>query len=974
MEINPRPLRGPFQDHESFYRKERVPSWTHYQPTCVSKSNRAQTIQNDADWIYTWIDEPFHSTIYEPIDFVLTENKETILLYNQFSNESLIDFRVVMIDSLGHETFSYTYDGPVRGDDIGHFLILSPSGEILVIAESRREDLSFPYYLIRVGPHPDDFAEVEIPARNEIDGFSYITSAVMADDGTIYYAGFGEKKVWAGSIDNTWHDFQYFEDVLDFEYIVVPEIILNSENEPVIGGYELALYHDLMYNWTFYRVHYYDDGGHHSIQPYHYYLAQLTDSLTKKWHISEFIEFASWEDDYYAYNLPNLAFIIDRDNHVILNVIDFKNGFSYLRKLSGNDGSVIWERSRSIENNSSAFLAAIAVDDSNYIYFQDMERLSRLNQNGDYLWTNDLVDRAKFIALDKDNNVHLYVSVERNLPPDYQYWSLSAVNVYDEAGQIKNNVTAPGMFDEVKLDRDGQYVGMKYEAYPDDQIILTGFSLNSTINFTRSFTSNKNYYWASLRSKISGSDGNLYTAIHSNNYNVKIISIDGNGAFRWKIDFSDRGYVHAEAVWQIGDNRILWHLRFFDSGSKKWKFSLLTTDFQGNIVKEIVLDLDPFNFEQIYSGSQFDPILINNEIYQQGEYYRKSILEHGIRLMVYDFDGNLKRHSKYAYQNSYYQRLADTYIDRNGNLYSVIYFDDWIYKEQEQVPYHHDYKLVKIDAKGQFFEYKLQFRNVDYRFSNTGFLYAFEGNNIYKVDLKGNVIWKIILPTSSKYDITFNPNGRMAFIDSDEDGYRLIQVEPDGSYRLFARQASIQQYEYRHFSLQYPDEEMIVLSQGNGPVLTTEIYQVGQEQPVETFYYTTPNGSSISPNIMAITSKEEIEIVLSGSHSSTFSLLQFSTGNTALLPPPLPADLQLWGNFPNPFNNSTVIQYTVPKAGNLEIKVYNTLGQEVASFKDYVSAGRKSFPFTVNYQSSGMYFYQVNFEEQVKTGKMVLVK
>jgi hypothetical protein len=91
----------------------------------------------------------------------------------------------------------------------------------------------------------------------------------------------------------------------------------------------------------------------------------------------------------------------------------------------------------------------------------------------------------------------------------------------------------------------------------------------------------------------------------------------------------------------------------------------------------------------------------------------------------------------------------------------------------------------------------------------------------------------------------------------------------------------------------------------------------------------------------------------------------------------IPNSLELYGNFPNPFNPSTKISYAIPQSGNVDIVVFNNLGQEVSrlNFAEQ-SAGRHEVSFNASNLSTGVYFYQVKlnngFESQV--GKMILIK
>jgi hypothetical protein len=85
-------------------------------------------------------------------------------------------------------------------------------------------------------------------------------------------------------------------------------------------------------------------------------------------------------------------------------------------------------------------------------------------------------------------------------------------------------------------------------------------------------------------------------------------------------------------------------------------------------------------------------------------------------------------------------------------------------------------------------------------------------------------------------------------------------------------------------------------------------------------------------------------------------------------------------NYPNPFNPSTTIEYQLPKSGNVEIKIFNVTGQLVKIFDRTFQAlgmhaivwdGRNNNGQTM---ASGLYIYQVAFENLILTKKMLLIK
>jgi photosystem II stability/assembly factor-like uncharacterized protein len=89
----------------------------------------------------------------------------------------------------------------------------------------------------------------------------------------------------------------------------------------------------------------------------------------------------------------------------------------------------------------------------------------------------------------------------------------------------------------------------------------------------------------------------------------------------------------------------------------------------------------------------------------------------------------------------------------------------------------------------------------------------------------------------------------------------------------------------------------------------------------------------------------------------------------------IPFEYSLGQNFPNPFNPVTKINFQIPVKGNVSLKVYNQLGQEVAVLADkFMSVGYYSADFDASRLSSGVYFYRLITGSYYATKKMVLLR
>ncbi len=137
---------------------------------------------------------------------------------------------------------------------------------------------------------------------------------------------------------------------------------------------------------------------------------------------------------------------------------------------------------------------------------------------------------------------------------------------------------------------------------------------------------------------------------------------------------------------------------------------------------------------------------------------------------------------------------------------------------------------------------------------------------------------------------------------------------------------------------------------------------------------------------------EPIRIREGDTFDGLIGILWYSFGNYKLLPRKdddfmgyvsdvsgeieLPTEFALSQNYPNPFNPSTKIQYALPVTGNVTLKVFNILGQEVMTLINNQSqiSGLHEVSFNASNLPSGIYLYRLQSDGFVDVKKMILMK
>lgn len=89
----------------------------------------------------------------------------------------------------------------------------------------------------------------------------------------------------------------------------------------------------------------------------------------------------------------------------------------------------------------------------------------------------------------------------------------------------------------------------------------------------------------------------------------------------------------------------------------------------------------------------------------------------------------------------------------------------------------------------------------------------------------------------------------------------------------------------------------------------------------------------------------------------------------------IPAEFELSQNYPNPFNPTTTIKFGVPEASRVTLKVYNAIGEQVATLVEQnMDAGYHTVQFNASQLTSGVYFYSITAGDYNAVKKMMILK
>jgi oligosaccharide reducing-end xylanase len=135
------------------------------------------------------------------------------------------------------------------------------------------------------------------------------------------------------------------------------------------------------------------------------------------------------------------------------------------------------------------------------------------------------------------------------------------------------------------------------------------------------------------------------------------------------------------------------------------------------------------------------------------------------------------------------------------------------------------------------------------------------------------------------------------------------------------------------------------------------------------------NGEKISSQIVEVNSSQYVMFDVIPDNGDITILKSSAAGVESVGASSSPKSFQLYQNYPNPFNPSTEISYYVPNSQFVELKVFNVLGNEIATLERGMNnAGIHTVEFTGSNLANGVYIYRMFIGDQSLSRRMVFLK
>jgi len=269
--------------------------------------------------------------------------------------------------------------------------------------------------------------------------------------------------------------------------------------------------------------------------------------------------------------------------------------------------------------------------------------------------------------------------------------------------------------------------------------------------------------------------------------------------------------------------------------------------------------------------------------------------------------------------------------------------------------------------------------------------YTFDewGLTLIKTDLNGDSLWTRRYCDDNEMGVQIIPTSDNAYLIlantlaiGDEFDIQLIKIADNGDI-LWMNIIGGLEIDLGNFIQQTSDNGFIICGI-TGPYFDEDIYVVKTDAFGDTVWSKTIAGTPYSNDLgSCIKQTSDGDFILTGSlrtsqASQDVCLIKIASDQVSIdgdFVKLLPSGFSLSSNYPNPFNSSTTISYTLPHPADVTLDIYDILGRKIETLVNKQQpAGYHQVVWNADDFTSGVYFYKLATGDFAESKKMLLIK